>query len=333
MGYHVTILRSRARRQVPIARSEVEAAVAARSDLVATPRGDELEITFPAEGGSSPLLNWQDGEVWTSNPDERTLQAMLDLAEALGARVRGDELETYRSVNETFIHPDDEEDVRLARSSSRALLWRSRIKGFSPVLVMILISLAYGFGERHCSSDGGSSAGNALAGSAEVGAFLRHFFLSGTKLRGKPPEALALGEGMALQAPPSGVCTEVPCNGTGDYFLEFTPSFLFATRGGRKVVVGADPDAFVDLCGLRTARCHRIRGTGTEGDILGTFWLSDGSFAVYGIESGEGFVEVYDLEAKTRMKYVADRDRALPRADRDAFVLARYGSDLRLQAE
>jgi hypothetical protein len=333
MGYHVTILRSRARRQAPIARNEVEAAVAARSDLVATPRGDELEITLPAEGGSSPLLIWQDGEVWTSNPDERTIQLMLELAEALGARVRGDELETYRTVNETFIHPDDEKDVRLARSSSNGLLWRSRIKGFIPILVLSLISLAYGFRLRHCASPGGPSAGIDLADAGEVRTFLGHFFLPGTTLRAKPADALSLGEGMALKGAADDACSDALCNGTREYFLEYTPNFLFSVRGGRKVVVGADPDAFVDLCGLRTARCHRVRVTGTDGDILGVFWSSDTSFVVYGIESGEGFVEVYDLEARTRATYVADRDRLLPEADRDAFVRARYGTDPRLKTE
>lgn len=331
MGYHVTILRSRARRQVPIGRDEVETAVSARTDLRATPREDELDITFAAEGGSSPLLIWQDGEVWTNNPDERTLQVMLELAEALGARVRGDELETYRSVTETFVHPDDEEDVRLARSNSRRLLWRSRVKSGIPLLVFFLVALAYGFGQRHCSSTGKPAAGDALAGSGEIRAFLSHFFVSGTELREEPPEALSLGEGTALSSTGDDVCGDALCNRTRECFLEFTPNFLFATRGGRKVVVGADPDAFVDLCRLRTARCHRVRQTGTDGDILGTFWSSDTSFVVYGVESGEGFVEVFDLLAGTRTKHVADRDRARPGADRDAFVIDRYGGVPRLQ--
>ncbi len=294
MGYHVVIIRSRSRRHVPIARDEVEAAVAARFDLTSTPRGDDLELTFSAEGGRSPLLIWQDGEVWTSNPDERTLRVMLELAVSLGARVRGDELETYRSVKETYVHPDDEEAVRIARSTSRRMPWRTRIKGFIPPLLIGLVALAYGFGSRHGLSCGGPRAGDALADSSEVRAFLSHFFVPGTALRGERPEALALGAGMELLSAGDDVCADGLCNVTREYFLEFTPNFLFETRGGRKVVVGADPDAFVDLCELREARCHRVRGTGTNGDILGTFWLSRASFVVYGIESGAGFVEVFE---------------------------------------
>lgn len=226
-----------------------------------------------------------------------------------------------------------DEDVRLTRRGSRSLRWRSRIRSFIPLLVFFLVALSCGVGQRHWPLAGGPPAGDALAGSGEVRAFLSYFFLPGTELRGKPPEALSLGEGMALQSTGDDLCADALCNGTREYFLEFTPNFLFATRGGRRVVVGADPDAFVDLCALRTARCHRLRGTGTDGEILGTFWLSNASFVVYGIESGEGFVEVYDLQTGTRTKQVADRDRARLGADRDAFLLARYGSDPRLQTE
>lgn len=332
MGYHVTILRSRAGRPAPIGRAELEKAVAATSDLTATPRGEELEIAFSAEGGSSPLLIWADGEVWTSNPDERTLQVMLELADSLGARVRGDELETYRSVKETFVHPDDRETVRIARSSSRRLLWGSRVKGFIPPLIIGLVALAYGYGSRHGLSCERPRAGDVLAGSVEVGSFLSHFFMPGTQLRGERPEELSLGEGMELLSTGEDVCSDGLCNETRDYFLEFTPNFLFQTRGGRKVVVGADPDAFVDLCEPRQARCHRVRATGTDGDILGTFWLAGESFVVYGLESGAGFVEVFDLRARTRTTWVADRDRARPGADRDEFVIARYGGVAGLQA-
>lgn len=210
--------------------------------------------------------------------------------------------------------------------------WRTRIKGFIPPLLIGLVALAYGFGSRHGLSCGGPRAGDALADSSEVRAFLSHFFVPGTALRGERPEALALGAGMELLSAGDDVCADGLCNVTREYFLEFTPNFLFETRGGRKVVVGADPDAFVDLCELREARCHRVRGTGTNGDILGTFWLSRASFVVYGIESGAGFVEVFDLQARTRTTWVVDRDRRRPGADCDEFVIARYAGLARLHS-
>ena len=49
---------------------------------------------------------------------------MLELADPLGARVRGDEYETYSSPDTTFRHPDDEALKRAASTESRRMLWR-----------------------------------------------------------------------------------------------------------------------------------------------------------------------------------------------------------------
>lgn len=86
MSYHVTILRTQNRKQIPITRDEVEAAMRARPDLEtrSTP-GGVIEIWIRALGDSSPLLVWQDGEIWTKSPDDSTLALMLDLAGALRA--------------------------------------------------------------------------------------------------------------------------------------------------------------------------------------------------------------------------------------------------------
>jgi hypothetical protein len=52
---------------------------------------------------------FSEGELWTSNPSMPLLEPMIELAGYLGARVRGDELETYRTVDDRYIHPDDRE--------------------------------------------------------------------------------------------------------------------------------------------------------------------------------------------------------------------------------
>lgn len=118
MGYHVTILRTAGARPVPITREEAAELLRSREDLSfrETPDG-RLEFG-PAGEPEGPLLVWQDGEIWTDTPDERTLALMLDLSEGLGARVRGDELETYRTPTESYLHPDDGKQ----RSSDAALV-------------------------------------------------------------------------------------------------------------------------------------------------------------------------------------------------------------------
>lgn len=47
---------------------------------------------------------------------------MLEIASQLGARVRGDEYETYRSPTETYFDPEDLEEKKKAEKESRALL-------------------------------------------------------------------------------------------------------------------------------------------------------------------------------------------------------------------
>ncbi len=54
---------------------------------------------YTAEAGDvSRWLDWRDGNVYTKNPDRKTLEKMLAVAEALGGRVQGDDGEHYKSV-------------------------------------------------------------------------------------------------------------------------------------------------------------------------------------------------------------------------------------------
>ena len=54
---------------------------------------------YTAEAGDATRwLDWRDGNVYTKNPDRKTLKKMLAVAEALGGRVQGDDGEHYKSV-------------------------------------------------------------------------------------------------------------------------------------------------------------------------------------------------------------------------------------------
>lgn len=78
----------------------------------------------------APALWLNDGKLWTTNPSEDTLTAMIAFAGHLGARVRGDELETYRTATETYLHPDDTEAKAHSSAKTRALIRRARFKSF-----------------------------------------------------------------------------------------------------------------------------------------------------------------------------------------------------------
>ena len=136
MGYHVTILRTRGTQSLPIAGDEIERAAAALSGW----RYDRAARTLHADGG---LQLWsENGELWTKNPDDAALERMIALADALGARVRGDEGETYRSPDDPYFHPDDEDDRRAAAAASGQ--WRRRerrswiLRGIVVALLAIL---------------------------------------------------------------------------------------------------------------------------------------------------------------------------------------------------
>jgi len=166
-----------------------------------------------------------------------------------------------------------------------------------------------------------------LAKNAEIKSFVAYFFVPGTSLKKKRSEDFTLREQASQNLLGSDdICSsDSPCNRTKDYSLEFTPNFLFETVNGRTIVSGADPDAFVDICDIKGKKVYRVRQTGTEGSIYGAFWLSDFAFVVYGMESDEAFVEVYDIKEKNTTNYTIDKIKRKRDADLDSFLIAKYG--------
>jgi hypothetical protein len=136
MGYHVTILRTRGKASRPIIEDEIERAAA----TLPGGRYDRAARTLHADGGLQ--LWYRDGQLWTKNPDDDGLDRMIALADALGARVRGDEGETYRAQGDAYTHPDDEEHHRVAAASSDR--WRRRerrtwiVRGIVVALLVIV---------------------------------------------------------------------------------------------------------------------------------------------------------------------------------------------------
>lgn len=122
MGYHVTILRTSQGTQIPISLEEAVSATSSIDGWMYFKSPPTFE--FQCKGGSCTLW-YQDGELWTKNPEEWQLDAMVALAKRLDARVRGDEWETYDATDKTFQHPDDVPLRKEAEARSKALLTRS----------------------------------------------------------------------------------------------------------------------------------------------------------------------------------------------------------------
>lgn len=103
MGYHVSILRTAHGRLLSISLHEAQAAASELGwTFIATPPTFEFR-----RGGEVCMLWYTDGELWAKTPDQWEIETMLALASKLGARVRGDEYETYTSPDDTYNHPDD----------------------------------------------------------------------------------------------------------------------------------------------------------------------------------------------------------------------------------
>ena len=152
MSYHVTIIRTTGARLVPIEREElIEAVIAGAELMVDQSKGDSLEITTAENKPDGPLLIWQKGEVWTKNPDAKTLQLMLNLAERLGARVRGDELETYITPEETYIHPEDKRAAEEAKRLTVDIVRRTRRRQWTVNIAITGTFVLLGLLVAYCS--------------------------------------------------------------------------------------------------------------------------------------------------------------------------------------
>lgn len=149
MGYHVTILRTHPGKQIPIS---LEEAISATRGIDGW-RYHESPPTFEfqAEEGSC-ALRYQDGVLWTQNPEAWQLGVMVALANSLDARVRGDEWETYDLAGNAYQHPDDIPLRKAAEARTKTLLAesmreqrfiRNAIVGFFVVLAV----LGYLFGK------------------------------------------------------------------------------------------------------------------------------------------------------------------------------------------
>jgi len=113
LGYHVSIVRTEGGVASPLSESEISEAV-------------KESAVFAFDGKSlfrsgELFLSFLNGELWLKNPTERDIEDMLALAEKLKSRVRGDELETYRSTTDGYAHPDDSEAIAKDRQQVKAI--------------------------------------------------------------------------------------------------------------------------------------------------------------------------------------------------------------------
>ena len=68
-----------------------------------------------------PWLDWFEGNVYTKNPDPPLIRKMVAIADRLGAKVQGDDGETY---DEAWLAKTERLDDEAARAWRRSARWR-----------------------------------------------------------------------------------------------------------------------------------------------------------------------------------------------------------------
>jgi len=141
MGHHARILRTLSGTTIPIHRPEIERALASMGGKLAFLPGSEGEhIVMPALDDERERIVCEPDALWARNPDERLLEAMIELARLLGARVRNDDFETFRSLDECYLHPDDREAALAAGRPGRSAPRRARLIACLKLLLLATVA-------------------------------------------------------------------------------------------------------------------------------------------------------------------------------------------------
>ncbi len=146
MGYHVEILRS-GRADSAIHEDEIEAVIGEKFGfrIERDGAGAIVRMHKKTANGEMVLVYEPPAALWIKDPDRAALQLMIEIAGALrkGARVRGDEYETYLTIDQTYTHPHDAEHFRLKASPAplKTLDWRELLRKVPRVL--LLLALCY----------------------------------------------------------------------------------------------------------------------------------------------------------------------------------------------
>ena len=143
MGYHVAIVRTGVLGKT-IRQEELVSVVGGQFGFeLERDDTDTIKQAFREDSGEEILFFYDGSELWAKNPTETVLQTMIEIASALGngARVRGDEGESYESITKTYLHPDDANFVQ----AQPKFYWKNLLSWSLPVLAGLIF--IYGFGK------------------------------------------------------------------------------------------------------------------------------------------------------------------------------------------
>lgn len=141
MGYDVSIIRTAAGRRKRILPAEITALTQRYPDWYYDESSGTLERRSGNEAGF--WLSASDLEITAKEPTEAQTALMIEVAQALEARVRGDNLETYRSPTETYDHPDDARLRQLTSPLGSLPSKSARISNYIKIGALVLLGLNF----------------------------------------------------------------------------------------------------------------------------------------------------------------------------------------------
>ncbi|MDP2174129.1 MULTISPECIES: hypothetical protein [Methylococcaceae] len=102
---------------LPPSLEQLQALANQRSDIVLKEsdtgsRAERDTLVLDPTGNISGKLYLSKSHLMTKNPDENTLNWMIDIAKQLNGRVKDNRSRTYRSSDDYYVDPKDEEVVK-----------------------------------------------------------------------------------------------------------------------------------------------------------------------------------------------------------------------------
>jgi len=144
MSNHLSIVRSKGGADITIPLADLRRLVLAhpQCQLKTNPDGSANLIAQSSEGVFQ--VYWSPNHLWAERLDERFINPLIEIATLLGARVRGDESESYRSRDDTYIHPDDAAAVAANKTESagrdrRRMYWNVARIAILAILAALMI--------------------------------------------------------------------------------------------------------------------------------------------------------------------------------------------------
>ncbi len=153
-GYHLSIVRTKSEgEEIPIERDEVLDLVKKLDALeVYKSSDDDLDLIYKLPGDRVIYLFWAPGDLWIEDTEEdeqvtrETVEKLVQLARHFNARVRGEELETYRSFDDTYVHPHDAKLIEFYKNAYPR--WKNWLWQAAPFLFFVMVGLIFHFVTR-----------------------------------------------------------------------------------------------------------------------------------------------------------------------------------------